>query len=146
MDATKKTKHPHYRAFLSQKSHAKQRGVEWRLTFDQWLEWWGDDIYQRGSGAMSLQMQRFHDKGAYELGNIVKGHPKQNSRTCGNVKRTRNTERAAREREQRLDALMWEPSLEPDDSLWDDDEDDVLPDGYQSPTSYLGKFAIDKKR
>jgi len=143
----KPSKHPHYRAFIAQKHGAKRRGIEWRLTFDQWLDWWGDDIYQRGTGAMSLQMQRPHDKGAYEIGNIVKGHPKDNVRTSCNVRRTRNSERAAKERERRLDALMWEPSLEPDDSLWTDDEDDehILPDGYGNPSSLFGRFAIDKK-
>lgn len=98
-----------------QKSHAKKRGIEWKLTYEEWIAWWGDDIHFRGSRADKLQMQRLHDKGAYEIGNIVKGHPKQNSRTMGNCMLHKSQEQLAKEHQARLDAMMFEPSLEPED-------------------------------
>lgn len=58
------------------------RRIEWELTFEQWVEWWGDDIELRGQGSDNLQMQRINDTGPYALGNIVKGTPKQNTATA----------------------------------------------------------------
>ena len=39
-----------------QKCGAKKRGIGWELSFEQWLEFWGEDIDRRGSGANDLQM------------------------------------------------------------------------------------------
>ena len=75
-------------AFSTQRSGAKSRGIEWKLSFEQWLAWWGSDLGQRGAHRGQLQMQRFHDKGAYELGNIKKGTPKENMKTSGNCRRS----------------------------------------------------------
>ncbi len=61
------------------------RGIEWNLTFDQWLAWWGDDIWNRGCRAGQLVMARYGDQGAYEIGNIRKASPGENNREahCG---------------------------------------------------------------
>jgi hypothetical protein len=98
-----------------QKSMAKRRSIEWKLTYEEWLSWWGEDINRRGRNADSLQMQRLHDKGAYEIGNIIKGHPKRNAATKGNCMVQKSQEELAREHQARLDAMMFEPSLEPED-------------------------------
>ena len=71
--------------FANQKAGAKVRGIEWKLSFEQWLDWWGDDLDKRGQRSWSLQMQRVADAGAYELGNIRKGTPKDNGRTRSHV-------------------------------------------------------------
>ena len=72
----------YYKAFQSQRSGARSRRIEWCLTYEEWLVWWGDDIERRGRGPDDLQMQRRNDIGPYTLGNISKGTPKQNAATA----------------------------------------------------------------
>lgn len=111
------------KAFMSQKAGAKSRGIGWELTFDQWMDFWGDDIDRRGQGRNNLQMQRFADAGPYALGNIRKGVPKQNGATASIVSQNRRTARAAKEHQKRLDAMMFEPSAPAyeDDPVCDDE-------------------------
>jgi len=65
--------------YVSQRNGAKSRGIEFKLTFEQWLEFWGDDLDKRGNRPWSLQMCRIGDKGCYELGNIYKGTARHNA-------------------------------------------------------------------
>ena len=65
--------------FYAQRAHAKERGVDWELTRDEWKAWWGDDLHLRGRGCGKLQMCRFEDKGPYSLSNIYKGTHNDNS-------------------------------------------------------------------
>jgi hypothetical protein len=67
--------------YHAQKYQAGLRGIEWRLTFREWCDWWGDDLDQRGPRRFQLSMQRPMDRGPYALGNITKGTPKDNGRT-----------------------------------------------------------------
>ena len=69
------------RAYRSQQSNAKARGISWELTFHQWCTWWGDDIGKRGAGHDKLCMQRVADTGPYALDNIRKGYPLDNALT-----------------------------------------------------------------
>lgn len=101
--------------YASQKNGAKRRGIEWELTFDKWLEWWGDDIEKRGSGHHQLQMQRYADKGPYAIGNIKKGYPKDNRATWSRVNKTKVSNKNKEEHERFLDALMFASSKEDDD-------------------------------
>ena len=80
--------------FKKQKANAAARGIAWRLTFHQWFDWWGEDLDHRGAGHDKLMMCRTADRGAYELGNIYKGYPKDNAATMGRMVRLRNTQRA----------------------------------------------------
>ncbi len=105
--------------FSQQRAGAKRRGIEWRLTFDQWLEWWGDDLDRRGRASWQLQMQRFHDRGAYELGNIRKGTPADNSRTAASVRLARESNQRAVAYQASLDDLPYAAD-EDDDVDWDD--------------------------
>jgi hypothetical protein len=73
-------RHPLKEKYWKQKSHAKRRGIEFNLPLQEWLDWWGKDLDARGRGLGKLQMCRFEDKGAYELGNIFKGTHEQNMR------------------------------------------------------------------
>lgn len=77
--------------FDVQRGNAKRRGIEWKFTFEQWLEWWGDDIDRRGVGPDDLQMQRYHDKGPYSPENVRKGVPKDNAKTRGSWVAFRNS-------------------------------------------------------
>lgn len=67
-------------------------------------------------------MQRYFDMGSYSLGNIVKGHPLQNSKTRWNMHRKHQTELAAAELQKRLDAVMFEESSPDLDDLGTDEE------------------------
>jgi hypothetical protein len=63
------------RAFTAQRLWAAKRGIEFLLTFDQWLLWWeqqlGPDwLLLRGVGHGKFCMARPGDKGPYALGNI----------------------------------------------------------------------------
>ena len=67
-------------AYNSQKQLAKYRNVDWNITFDEWINWWGSDFVNRGKNVGDLQMCRYNDSGAYELGNIYKATISHNSR------------------------------------------------------------------
>ncbi len=96
----------HRVAFISQKSQAERRGIEWGLTFEQWLEWWGADLAQRGCRAHELSMQRFKDEGPYALGNVYKGTPQQNADTRELVRPVKKARRIAARINVQLDAEM----------------------------------------
>lgn len=128
------------KAFRNQKRGAKDRGIEFRLTFEQWLEFWGDDLPRRGRGANDLQMQRFGDVGAYEIGNIKKGYPRENARTAGVCKRTRRCLKRAAEHQDALDQLIDCESAD------DVEEDEFAHLGFASSYDRQYSFAIDKDR
>jgi hypothetical protein len=56
----------------AQKYNAKQRGVEFKLTFADWYKWWIETGHYSERGCKNGQyvMGRIGDQGAYELGNI----------------------------------------------------------------------------
>jgi hypothetical protein len=58
--------------FTQQRANAKCRGIEWRLTFEQWRDWWlaTGRVDERGRLRGQWVMCRPGDVGAYELGNI----------------------------------------------------------------------------
>jgi hypothetical protein len=60
------------RKFLTQRANARYRGIEWRLTFEQWRDWWlaTGRVDERGRLRGQWVMCRPGDRGAYELGNI----------------------------------------------------------------------------
>lgn len=118
-------------AFYQQRSGAKRRGIEWLLTFDEWLAWWGDDLSKRGGGHDKLQMQRFGDSGPYALGNIKKGYPADNSKTVRIVRQNKRTAALGKAREAALDRAMFMASAP--------SSDDPAPD---SPlhTSHWGRY------
>lgn len=100
------------RAYWSQRRIAAHRGIDFKLTFDEWMEFWGEDLARRGVGRDKLQMQRLGDVGAYELGNMQKGFPRQNSRTAAVMKRNRDGLRCAAEHQASLDRVMREESAD----------------------------------
>jgi len=60
------------RQFQIHRATAKTRGIEFKLTFEQWEQWWKDSghYHERGKGSGQYVMGRKGDTGAYELGNI----------------------------------------------------------------------------
>ena len=61
-----------------QKYRAKQRGVGFKLSFEEWLEIWGYCLPYRGKKEDSLCMCRKGDTGNYEVGNVYIGSFKEN--------------------------------------------------------------------
>lgn len=58
--------------YTTQKAHARQRGIPFWLTFDEWLTIWQDSgcADERGRGRDKYCMARIGDRGAYEVGNV----------------------------------------------------------------------------
>lgn len=61
-----------FRKFKEQAKAAKQRGIEWQLTYEQWLEIWMESgkWHQRGKRIGQYVMSRKGDVGAYAVGNV----------------------------------------------------------------------------
>jgi hypothetical protein len=76
----------------SQMASAKRRGIEWKLSFDEWLKFWGNDLAKRGAGHDKLCMQRFHDAGPYHPDNCRKDYPLKNAKTAGVIRRGKNAQ------------------------------------------------------
>lgn len=53
-----------------QKQNARQRGIGFELTYEQWLAVWGDKIELRGRGKGKYCMARNNDQGPYALDNV----------------------------------------------------------------------------
>lgn len=64
--------------YKEHRDSAKQRGISFDLSYEQWLEIWGDKIQERGVGANQYGMLRRRDEGGYTAGNVYIGTPKQN--------------------------------------------------------------------
>ena len=53
-----------------QKQNARRRNISFDLTYEQWLEVWGDKITQRGVGKGKYCMARNNDIGPYSIDNV----------------------------------------------------------------------------
>lgn len=71
---------PKRAAYNWQKSHAGRRGLAFVLTYDEWVNWWGDDFEYRGGEGTALCMCRYGDLGGYSLDNIYKDTNAGNAR------------------------------------------------------------------
>jgi hypothetical protein len=58
--------------FYSQRFTAARRGIEWRLTYEQWLSIWtkSGKLSQRGRRSHEFCMARKGDSGPYAVGNV----------------------------------------------------------------------------
>ena len=66
--------------YSSQRRTAAKRGIAWQFTYETWLEWWGDDIVNRGRRTGQLVMARFNDTGPYHPDNVKKVTCNENCR------------------------------------------------------------------
>ena len=73
--------------YNSHKNKAKTRGVGFKLTFDEWLSVWGNNLHKMGNLSGSLQMCRTSDTGAYEIGNVRLDTTANNQREAHNLRR-----------------------------------------------------------
>ena len=78
------------------KATAKRRGIEFKLTFEQWNNWWLNqgvdkniDYGQKTSN--TLCMCRRNDSGAYELSNIYVDTLSNNIKLSFNLRQANNT-------------------------------------------------------
>jgi hypothetical protein len=60
------------KVYRQQRKNAHQRGIPFKLTFEQWLTIWKESgkLQNRGRGMGHYCMARFGDRGAYEVGNV----------------------------------------------------------------------------
>jgi hypothetical protein len=60
------------KAYSSQRLSAGCRGIDFKLTFEEWYDWWQatGHYHERGRKKGQYCMSRIGDTGAYELGNI----------------------------------------------------------------------------
>ncbi len=58
--------------YVRHKHHAKDRGVEFKLSFEEWLSIWetSGKLDERGNRGGKYVMSRYKDRGAYEVGNV----------------------------------------------------------------------------
>ncbi len=63
---------PYNHEYHRQKDGAKRRNIDWQFTYDTWIEWWGDDIVNRGRNKGKLCMARNGDIGPYSITNCTK--------------------------------------------------------------------------
>jgi len=64
--------------FREQRKLAQRRGIEFLFTFEEWIEWWGEDFDRRGPGADRLCMARHGDTGPYAPWNVRKATNREN--------------------------------------------------------------------
>jgi hypothetical protein len=71
-DRKHKALHPERVAFIKHRSVAKQRGISFLFTFDEWITIWRDSgrWAERGYRKGQYCMARFGDKGPYATGNV----------------------------------------------------------------------------
>jgi len=75
---------PYSQQFREQKQNARRRNISFDFTYDSWIEWWGEDIVNRGKGKDKLVMARNNDTGAYHPDNVIKMLNQENVRQ-GNI-------------------------------------------------------------
>lgn len=64
--------------WLDKRASSKRRGVEFNLTYEEFVEFWGDDAHRIGRKYDDLCMGRYDDTGPYEVGNIYKCTNREN--------------------------------------------------------------------
>lgn len=71
----KSFKNPAYAKYCRQKLTAKYRGIEFDISFPDWVDWWEEQLgpqwlQKRGLGKDKYVMGRLGDTGSYRLDNI----------------------------------------------------------------------------
>ena len=63
---------PYRLQFVTQRYKARLRGIEWELSFKQWLEIWraSGHLNERGNDKDSYVMARYEDQGPYASYNV----------------------------------------------------------------------------
>ncbi len=80
------------RKYKSHQYNAKQRGIAFDLTYEQWLEIWGEKLEKRGVKAGQLGMLRTRDEGGYSLGNVRIGTPRENMQEAAVARKVKRSQ------------------------------------------------------
>jgi len=59
-------------AFQQQIRDSRVRNIEFKFTYEEWINWWGVDILKKGRKSGQLVMARYKDQGCYEPTNCYK--------------------------------------------------------------------------
>lgn len=81
-------------AYMQQVRGAEARGIDFRLSFEEWWELWEPHYEKRGSKKGQMCMCRLHDKGAYEVGNVRIDYLKANIAEAGMLRRSEKASKA----------------------------------------------------
>jgi hypothetical protein len=67
-----RVENPEQYGYRGHKSRARQKGIEFLLTFEEWLSIWTESgkFAQRGTGSLDYCMARHGDVGPYAVGNV----------------------------------------------------------------------------
>jgi len=76
----------YYNQYYNAYQCAKQRGIDWQFTYDTWIEWWGNDIVNRGPYSGQLVMSRHRDQGPYHPNNVRKATCNENLSEGNNIR------------------------------------------------------------
>jgi hypothetical protein len=68
----RRNENPLKKKFTVQRARAKNCGIAWEMTFEQWLEIWtaSEKLALRGKGVGKYVMSRHGDAGPYSVGNV----------------------------------------------------------------------------
>lgn len=66
--------------YKAQRQQAKERGVEWKFTFEDWCELWQDSGHWAERGPTGFVMCRYGDIGPYSIDNVYIAHHLQNKK------------------------------------------------------------------
>jgi hypothetical protein len=84
---------PDLRRYKVHRTNAKQRGIAFEISYDDWLRWWKDSghYHERGNKRGQYVMARIGDVGPYRIGNIVCLQAQVNS-VAAHIGKTRSDE------------------------------------------------------
>lgn len=69
---------PYQLKWEAQRNMARYRDIDWNITLEEWVSWWGDDIDRRGRKSDDLVMARIDMSKGYQLDNLIKLTHKEN--------------------------------------------------------------------
>jgi hypothetical protein len=69
---------PYNSQYHNHKARSKRRSIVFDFSYSEWIQWWGDDISNRGRNAGELVMARVNDSGPYHPSNVYKTTVEQN--------------------------------------------------------------------
>ena len=80
------------RKYIVHKNNAAARGVEFALSFDDWMDIWAEHLHNRGRNVGQFGMLRTRDEGGYTLGNVRIGTVKENRQEASVAHRVRTAQ------------------------------------------------------
>lgn len=79
-----------WQRFVANRKNAAQRGIEFKLSFDEWWALWALHYHERGTARDDYCLCRYLDMGCYEIGNVRVDRTVSNHQERGVAKRMRS--------------------------------------------------------